>query len=215
MLSSDTVSFLRDLAANNDRDWVKANQKRYKEDFKVPAEIFADALASEMGEALGTDMTFKVFRLHRDLRFSKDKTPYNTYLRIVVSQPDVAADHPRWMMGLEQDKLVVGIGAFAFEKQNLMRYREWMDGPKGDELAEMLTDLTDNGGRVGKPDLKRVPAPYDADHKHGDLLKYKGVTVWFDHDDHSAAFGPNGPQQVGESLLRFRAIHDWFARLTA
>ncbi|MXO83787.1 DUF2461 family protein [Altererythrobacter aestiaquae] len=49
MLSPDTVSFLRDLAANNNREWFKANPQRYKEDLKVPAEIFADALASEIG----------------------------------------------------------------------------------------------------------------------------------------------------------------------
>ncbi len=215
MLSPDTVSFLQDLAANNNREWFKANDKRYKQDLKVPAEIFADALAAEMSEALDAETTFKVFRIYRDIRFSKDKTPYQTYLRIVVSEANRAPDYPKWMMGLEQDKLVIGLGAFAWEKPTLARYREWMDSEKGDALAEMLAEQLADGARLGPADLKRVPPPYDADHRHGDLLRYKGLTVWFDHEDHAAAFGPDGPRNTAESLLRFRPVHDWFARLTA
>ena len=215
MLSPDTVSFLQDLAANNNREWFKANDARYKEDFKVPAEIFADALASELSEALGADMAFKVFRLHRDLRFSKDKTPYQTYLRIVVFETNRAPDAPKWMMGLEQDKLVIGNGTFAWEKPTLARFRDWMDGPKGDDLAEMLAQRLAEGARLGPADLKRVPPPYDANHRHGDLLRYKGLTIWFDHKDHTPAFGPDGPRKTAESLLRFRAVQDWFAELTA
>ncbi len=215
MLSADTVSFLKDLSANNDREWFKANEKRYKQDFKLAGEVFGEGLAAELGEATGEDLTYKLFRIHRDVRFSRDKTPYNTHLRIFAAKPGAAPDHPKWMAGLEQDRLVVGVGSFGFEKNTLERFREAVDGPKGDELADILAGLVAKGVRLGEPDLKRVPKPYDADHHHADLLRYKGLTVWIDHKSHKAALGDRGPEKVAASLLTLRPAYDWLAALTA
>jgi len=215
MLGPDTVSFLTDLAANNNRDWFKGNEARYKQDFKLAADVFGQGLAAELGEATNTDLTYKVFRIHRDVRFSKDKTPYNTHLRVFAAVPGAAPDYPKWMAGLEQDRLVVGVGSFGFAKETLVRYRDMIDGAGGDELAEILSAQMAGGVRLGAPDLKRVPKPYDADHRHGDLLRCKGLTAWIDHKDHAIALGDNGPQQVAASLLNLRPIYNWLAALTA
>jgi len=215
MLSPDTVSFLKDLAANNNREWFKANDKRYRQDFKLAGEVFGEGLAAELSEATGQDLSYKLFRIHRDVRFSKDKTPYNTHLRIFAAVPGAAADHPKWMAGLERDKLVVGVGSFGFEKDTLAQFRETIDGPAGDELAEILSALTADGVRLGQADLKRVPKPYDAEHRHAEWLRYKGLTAWIDHKDHKLAFGNNGPEKVAASLLTLRPLYDWLAKLTA
>lgn len=215
MLGPETVDFIRDLTAHNDRDWFKANEGRYKQHYKLAAEAFAESLAAELGKALGTPPVPRIFRIFRDVRFSKDKTPYNPHLRIGFSMPDTPPDHPMWMAGLELERLVVGVGKFGFEKATLERYREAVAGPAGDKLAELLAELTANGARLSEPDLKRVPAPYPQGHPRADLLRHKGLAVWRDHDGHAEAFGDEGPAKVAESMLGLRPVYDWLARLVS
>ncbi|MEZ5693803.1 MAG: DUF2461 domain-containing protein [Altererythrobacter sp.] len=212
-LTQDTIAFLRDLSQNNSREWFKANEERYKAHYKWPAQALAEQLAVELGRVTGTQLSAKVFRLHRDVRFSKDKTPYNTHLRIAVSTPGSAPDHPMWMAGLELDRLVVGVGIFAFSKPVLERYRDWIDDSEGGRLAALLEAQAQRGARIGEPELKRVPPPYPADHPHGDLLRHKGLTAWFDHDTADLALGERGATNIGASLLDLKPIHDWLARL--
>ncbi|MEQ9315363.1 MAG: DUF2461 family protein, partial [Henriciella sp.] len=82
MLSTDLTRFLKTLAANNDRDWFNAHKAERDAAFTRPAAAFADAMAGEFKRLTGHDYSHKIFRLPRDVRFSKDKTPYNTHLRI-------------------------------------------------------------------------------------------------------------------------------------
>lgn len=213
MLSPETVKFIKDLSANNDRDWFKANEHRYKQHYKIAADAFSENLAAELGKALGATPVPKVFRIFRDVRFSKDKTPYNPHLRIGFSMPGTPPDHPMWMAGLELERLVVGVGKFGFEKDVLERFRERVAGPEGAALAQLLADLTASGARLSEPDLKRVPAPYPKDHPRADLLRHKGLAVWRDHDGHSDAFGEVGPARVAKSMLKLRPIYDWMAAL--
>ncbi len=215
MLSAETTRFIEDLAANNDRDWFKANEDRYKQHYKLAGEGFAETLAHRLDEALDTQLTPRNFRIFRDVRFSKDKTPYAPHLRIGLSRPDAAPDHPFLMTGLQLGKLVIGAGRMSFEKPTLERFREVVAGEDGEELTAMLDGFTANGARLGKPDLKRVPAPYDKDHPRGELLKYKGLTVWRDFEGHDMAYGEGGPANVAEALLEFRPLYDWLAELTS
>lgn len=213
MLSSETSRFIADLADNNDRDWFKANEPRYKEHYKLAAEAFAETLAAQLGESLGATIVPKIFRIFRDVRFSKDKTPYNPHLRIGFSRPDGAADQPFLMAGLQRDTLVIGVGRFGFEKPTLERYRQLVAGDEGEELAALLSRFTDDGARLSEPDLKRVPAPYDKDHERAELLKHKGLAVWRDFEGHDLAYGDDGPGNVASELLKLRPIYDWLWQL--
>ena len=69
-----------------------------------------------------------------------------------------------------------------FEKLTLEKFRQEVAAPQGEELAAMLDEFEAQGARLGKPDLKRVPAPFDKDHPRAELLKYKGLTVWRDFE---------------------------------
>ncbi len=68
-IPSDAVTFYADLAGHNTRDWWAANKRRYEDSVRGPLRELTDALADEFGPA-------KIFRPHRDVRFSPDKTPY-------------------------------------------------------------------------------------------------------------------------------------------
>jgi uncharacterized protein (TIGR02453 family) len=84
----------------------------------------------------------KVFRIHRDVRFSKDKTPYNTHLHMMWSRGG-EAKAPAWFFGAAPDYLTFGMGVMGLEKDTLTRYRQMID-EDGD-------DLTDALGKAGRP----------------------------------------------------------------
>lgn len=213
MLSSETSRFIRDLSENNNRDWFNRNETRYKEHYKFAGEACAGTLAIRLSESLGVTIVPRNFRIFRDVRFSKDKTPYNPHLRTGFSQPDGPPDQPFLMAGLQLDTLVIGTGRFAFEKATLQRYRQLVAGDDGEELASLLSHFTQDGARLSEPDLKRVPAPYDKDHERAELLKHKGLAIWRDFEGHDLAYGEDGPATVAAQLLTLRPVYNWLSRL--
>ncbi len=203
MLNADTLEFLADLKANNERDWFQANKDRYARAFKNPARNFCDALSHELERRHGVGTRAKVFRINRDLRFTKDKTPYNTHLHISVTEAEGVC---AWMFGLEPGKLTLGYGCFAFPGASLSAFREGVDRD-GQQLAQILSGL-----RVQAPELKRVPAPFPQDHPQGEMLRRKGLCAWLDDVPIESCFGPQGAGQIVERLAVFDALRDWLGR---
>ncbi len=77
-----TVLFLKGLRANNRRDWFNENKAAYEQDLEAPARAFCEVMRERLEALTGLSHDAKVYRIHRDLRFSKDKTPYNAHLHI-------------------------------------------------------------------------------------------------------------------------------------
>lgn len=209
MLSPDLIAFLKTLAANNDRDWYNAHKKERDAAFTRPSDAFAEAMAAEFKRLTGHAYSHKIFRLPRDVRFSKDKTPYNTHLRIAWAPDCGKSGSPRWMLGLEPGDLTIGVGMFEFERADLDAFRARIEGKDGEALAALVDTLRKQGVRFGEPDLKRVPAPYDKDHPRGDLLRHKGLTAWIDALPLTTAFGDDGPANCLAEFKRLKPLFDW------
>lgn len=212
-LSQASIEFLAALRANNDRNWFAAHKSDYETCLKYPGETFAAALASEMGERLGAPHDYRIFRIHRDVRFSKDKTPFNPHLHISLSAGGACRDGgPVWMFGLDPDGVTLGTGVFAFTPKQLDDWRGRCAGQSGLATAAFLLSLEADGVRLSKPELKRVPSPFSASHPAGELLRRKGLTAWIDVQDGAACFGPDGPSHCVDELMRLRQL---FEMLTA
>ena len=86
--TKDYVKFLKDLAANNNREWYQENKKRYQTSVKEPFEAFVEELikqAKKIDKAIDLTPKDAMFRIYRDIRFSKDKTPYKTSMSAVIN----------------------------------------------------------------------------------------------------------------------------------
>ena len=213
LLSSATIAFLGDLRALNDRQWFEAHRADYEAHVKFPGERFADAVSLRLREATGEAHEFRIFRIHRDIRFSKDKTPYNAHLHISFSPGGSGRKGgPTWMIGLDPDGLTVGAGIFAFSGAQLEAWREYVAGVNGEAVVALFDRLRGSGVRLGEAELKRVPAPYPPDHQHAALLRRKGVTAWIDCPDAALALDEKGPANCVAELLRLR---DLFSLLQA
>ena len=177
----DTQAFLADLAANNERTWFQANKARYERSYKQPAEAFVEELRPRVAALAGELVGGKLFRIHRDVRFSKDKRPYNTHVHLGFQGQRVPGEPRRrggFYFALEPDKVTVGVGAFDFGPADLEKYRRAVAGDSDGE--ELVAILAKTAAKPHEPDLKRAPAPYPADHPRGEHLRRKGLNVWQD-----------------------------------
>jgi len=207
----ESVQFLKDLKENNNRDWFTQNKAEYEQSIKLPAKAFGDVMAIHLEALTGLVHQPKIFRINRDLRFSRDKTPYNTHLHIsFFPEIDIPAP-PRWFFALETDRLVFGAGVFGFEKQDLDSFRARIVGKDGAKLAETLETLSSDGLRLGEPHLKRVPSGYPKDHPQADLLRHKGLTVWSDIKDPGTATKPGFLNTCDCRFAKLKPLFDWLA----
>ncbi|MCT4655342.1 MAG: DUF2461 domain-containing protein [Cohaesibacter sp.] len=210
----DIVPFLADLKANNTKLWFAENKARYEAAIKGPAQEFCDHMQEMFADRTGIVHRSRIFRIHRDLRFSKDKTPYNTHLHISFSPLEECQTGPIWFFGLEEDQLTLGCGLFAFPKDQLEAYRVALLDGRGEALLEILAVLKGQGGRMLEADLKRLPRGFEADHPCASLALYKGLSMWLDMEP-SIASQPGLISRLEEKTDDLQPLYDWLLALGA
>ncbi len=173
----ETIAFIEDLAANNSKVWMDANRKRYERELKQPAREFAAAI-NERLEGLAPEFVTPpnraLNRINRDIRFSKDKTPYNTHIwAAFVKNQGPREESPGIYVAIHLDRVVVGGGAYKPQRDRIDALRAHL-ADHHEELARILSELGDYGELRGEA-YKRVPKPYPADHPAAEWLKLKGM----------------------------------------
>lgn len=175
-LIPDAQTFLRALAQNNSRNWFLANKPRYDSALRDPALALLDDMTPRLAALTGYAITPKLFRPHRDVRFSKDKTPYKTHLHMMWTPATGTRQDPALFFGIDPSGVTVATGMPMFAKPVLDDWRKMAD-LDGSYLAGRITAARAKGYAPWDATLKRVPAPYGKDHPHGDLLRHKGLVL--------------------------------------
>ena len=173
-------TFLRDLKKNNDRDWFKANRPRYEDVVQEPALAFIEDFGPHL-HAISPHFRAdprpaggSLFRIYRDTRFSKDKSPYKTHIGIHFRHELAKSAHaPGFYLHLEPGQTFLGAGIWRPDTEPLAQIRaaiaedpgRWISATRADEFA----DVYDLGG----DSLKRAPAEFDPEHPLIDELKRK------------------------------------------
>ncbi len=172
--------FLRDLAANNERDWFKAHQDEYEQHVREPALEFVNDFAGPLRKisphfvADSRKVGGSLFRIQRDTRFSKDKTPYKTNTGVHFRHEAASNVHaPGYYMHIAPEGSYIGIGIWRPETKVAYAIRGHIDENqaawKKATTAKRFTDVfTMEGDR-----LKRPPKGYDEDHPLIEELKRK------------------------------------------
>jgi uncharacterized protein (TIGR02453 family) len=113
MLSKDTFQFLEDLKANNNRDWFLANKKRYeayKKDYHELIAAFLDVLKPKDASLKMLEVKNCTFRINRDIRFSKDKSPYKTHMGMWFNTNASGVNAPGYYVHIEKGASFVAGG---------------------------------------------------------------------------------------------------------
>jgi uncharacterized protein (TIGR02453 family) len=182
-MPATVCGFLRDLAANNQRDWFEANRKRYESEWLEPAKAYVEAMASFMQtldppHKAQAKVNGSIRRINRDVRFSKDKRPYDPRLHLVFWTGDHPNRSPGIHLVLHPDRLGLGAGHWAMSPDELTRYRHAVcEQASGQALLDITNRCAQQGFLLGEETLKRVPSGFDADDERASLLKRKSLVV--------------------------------------
>jgi uncharacterized protein (TIGR02453 family) len=149
-------------------------------------------MAAELARLTGRSLQPKVYRINRDVRFSKDKSPYNTHLHMLWSTG--AEDRPGWFFAVSPEDVSLSTGVMGFTPGGLDWVRHAIADEPGPWLSAVAAIRTEGGtlGDWGEPPLKRVPKPWDDAHPAADLLRRKSLilTLPLDGADLSAGLVP-------------------------
>ena len=179
----DTFAYLADLAANNEKAWFEANRDRYDTAWRQPALAFIEALAPAMAAldpALKAEarLNGSLRRINRDVRFSKDKSPYNPMLHLIFWTGDHPNRSPGMHLVLHPDGVGYGTGLYGLGPDQLSRYRDMVVDPVEQRgLIAALEAAEAVGCTLGEPDLARLPKGYNGEGRVEDLLRYKSIVA--------------------------------------
>lgn len=184
-----SLTFFRQLARNNEKAWFEAHRDEYENEVRAPMRELIEELDvrfARFAPEIGGDPKRSMFRINRDVRFSKDKSPYKTHAaawfhhrnaaRSVGSEAD--AGSAGYYFHLEPGgRSMLGAGLWRPPRPQLNKLREAIaDDPKAlDRIARSLP--TRFGGLEDEAALKRMPRGYAEDHPAAKWLKYQSFTT--------------------------------------
>ncbi len=180
MFSRKTVKFLKELEKNNNREWFTENKQRYEDEVRTPALDYIESMSQPMAKisphfiVSAKKVGGSMMRVHKDIRFSKDKTLYKTNIGIHfkhVRGKDVHA--PGFYLHIEPGEVFIGAGIWRPESSTLKNVRTLMDEyPK--EWKKLSKKLNDKDGfELGGESLKRPPKGFAKEHPLLEDLKRK------------------------------------------
>jgi uncharacterized protein (TIGR02453 family) len=157
----EAIEFYEGLEADNSKTYWNERKHIFEECVKAPMQAIVDELGGG-----------KLFRPYRDIRFSKDKSPYKTWMAATL---DVGG-----YISLSRDGLSVGTGYYEMAPDQLERYRAAVDDKTtGTKLTKLASAMRAKDIEVGGHEvLKTAPRGYPNDHPRIEFLRYKGITAW-------------------------------------
>jgi uncharacterized protein (TIGR02453 family) len=217
------ATFWKGLAKNNDRAWFAAHKAEFEEGWNAPMKLLlADVREVIDGAYPHLDLGEpKVFRLFRDVRFSKDKAPYKTQLGGLIPLERTGkkvTDLPVALyFHVGATELLAASGHYMMEPESLARFRAAVaDDARGKELTRVLARLTKAGfSATSHEALVRVPKGYDPAHPRADLLKRKGLIASFPPLPRALLTSSALVKWLADGCKRTSKLVEWLAFATA
>lgn len=214
--------FFKALARRNEREWFLAHKAEYEEGWQKPMK----ALLAEVREAIDRAYAHadldepKVFRIFRDVRFSKDKSPYKTHIGGFIPLKRSGKKTTDLPMALYfhvgASEVFGAAGHYMMEKESLERFRVSVASDKhGKELDRIIEKLHRSGFKADSHDtFKRVPKGYDPAHPRAEMLKRKGLTVGFPALPKGILESPKLTKWLSDACKKSAPLVEWLAYAT-
>jgi uncharacterized protein (TIGR02453 family) len=208
-IPAECLQFLTELKKNNNKEWMDANRARYKKNEATLKEFYAAVQAglnrNDVIEKL------KVFRINRDIRFSKNKTPYNAHRSVSFSR-EGANRRGGYYLRIEPGASAMAGGFWAPEPADLLRIRKEFE-----QDAAPMRAVLDNpvfkkafGGLNTEYQVKTAPKGFNKDHPNIDLIKNKAFFVVHNFTDKEVL----APDFTDKVVHHFELLRPYFDLMT-
>ena len=176
--------FFENLKKNNTKEWFEANRDDYDRFVLHPSREFVIGMGKKL-RRIAPDINAipqinkSLFKINKDVRFSKDKSPYKTYMGIWMWEGTrKRMESSGFYLHAENNHILIGVGVKMFPKPILDRYRQAVvDKKLGGELKKVVQKVSDQGYLVDGKHYKRVPRGYDDGHPNAEFLLFNGMTA--------------------------------------
>ena len=200
MLAKETIDFLKKLGKNNNREWFQANKKAF-DAAQDNVTAFAGYLIGEAGkfddEVAAVDPKSCVFRIYRDVRFSKDKSPYKVNLGAYIAPGGRKSMQPGYYFHLQPGASFIAGGKHRPDGPELLKIRTAVAN-NTDEFLKIVNkkSFTDVLGNLWNDRLKSVPKGFDPEHKAAEYLKLKEFMAFNEMHDDKALTSADFPKHL-------------------
>jgi uncharacterized protein (TIGR02453 family) len=181
-MPDEGLAFLEDLEERNTKEFFDANKGLFKEQVEAPFTALVEAAAARLRRSVPAPGQAKIFRIYRDLRFTRDKTPYKTSMSASVPSRPAAEGGPGVATGFYVNVGPAGLytasGLYHPGRPELERVRAAIADPDmGPELEAILRRAAAKGLEPWLDPLQRMPRPWPADHPRAGLLKARSLVL--------------------------------------
>ena len=211
MITKETLAFLRELKANNDRNWFGEHKEEYQQAYgdmlETVVQLFV-AISAFDGDIAAANLDPKscLMRINRDIRFSKEKSPYKTNFFAFITKAGRKSPWGGYYLHLEPGSSFAGGGIYMPEPPVLEQTRREIAAHFGEWqsiIVEKTFTVQFPEGVLPSGKLVKPPKGYETTHPAIEYLKFKGYyTQRFFADDEVTA-----PEFVAEVAKTFRAVH--------
>lgn len=204
MLQKSTLEFLTQLKENNNREWFTENKKRFDSEQKTTKTFFTQILTDL--EKIDSIEKMQMHRIYRDIRFSKDKTPYKNHFSVSFDRTKPLLRGGMYLH-IENDTSFVGGGFWEPNNEDLFRIRKEIELDASD-LKEIITDKTfvSYFGTLEGEELKTAPKGFDKTHPDIELIRKKQFVIRRKFSN-KEVLSPNFQEEV---LATFKAMRPFF-----
>jgi len=212
----ETMHFLLDLQNNNSRSWFDENRSRYEDYLKEPAMQFIGAIGSALSETRPEINAIPkvdggLFRLNRDTRFSRDKTPYKTHIGILLWEGTrKKLENSGFYFHLEPERLLLGTGIYMMPRTLMKPFRDAVAAEtRNGKLMKIVKKLETSGYKVGTEHYKRIPTGYDPECPANRFLRFNGLSTIIEMPVPPEIHTPDIIPLCMEHFLAMMPLHQW------
>jgi uncharacterized protein (TIGR02453 family) len=207
-ISSKVFQFFSKLAKNNNRKWFECRKTEFKA-LESEVKIFVKEIESALQEHDKIEKA-KIFRIYRDVRFSKNKSPYKTHFGMAFHREKPAL-RGGYYIHLEPDNSFLGVGFWGPSAADLFRIRKELEVDAA-ELREIMADPTFKGywGTLQGDEVKTAPKGFNKEHPNIDLIKKKQYTFHHRLSDQQV-FDPNFSELIDDHFQNIRPYFDYMS----
>jgi uncharacterized protein (TIGR02453 family) len=214
-----TEKFLSDLSKHNNKEWFEKNRDRFDFEFLQPAVQFVSEMGEKLSEIIPNinavpKIDKSIFRLHRDVRFSKDKSPFKSNLGLYFWEgKGKRMECAGFYFHIEPQKIFLGGGMYVFTKEQLKKYRDVVADPgKAKELISIIKGLEKKKLQIGGKKYKNVPRNYDPDYKYKDLWLHEGVYAFSESQGIDKAASKDILNNSFKVFKQMVSLHKWLVK---
>lgn len=217
----ESITFLNSIRKNNTKEWFEVHRSEYEQLIKEPSAAYVVEMGEHLQALVPTiqakpKVNGSLFRIYRDIRFSKDKTPIKSRIGVIFWQgAGKRMQSSSFYMHFSPDELFFAAGIRGFSKETLSAYRDYIKEEKhASQLVKILDKLKSMGYQLPEPKYKRVPREFNEDMKHIELTKFASMFAYKEIEPNEILFSERLVDYAYEIYEDLLPLQQWVYEMT-